>query len=413
MMPPRYNSNNPGDDWNRANRRLFNIEKNQGSSSLSSSPATTSFKPTAHAYTVDTGTAIPKLDESINQAESYILEIEEMLYEWGENHRSQFERRGLTGTRTTVQARNPRLALNAEKMVWQNQAEAEVGVFTPMRIPPYTVSPNVQALEPPPPSTLVSTWMSTTLGKGVTPSKKPKEVKEYEEALSKFDSAKIADEKSYKHLIAPNIAKNIKDARDHDEKILKAYRAKEHAYNTLDQRAVARSMANLPRQQRLQIEREDVDFENAHPDPTHGDYVTRNGTVNRYFEVLLQLEPQILKAVAKLLTIIHTITSTYKNKVSGMNLNRIEPTDMNTIRSLIEAFIVKCQKLSHGMEEQKKLIVDSETAIIARHAPLQLVNVKYRHNFDIVEKQYIGEINKFVSLYKSDQQRYSYNYAKR
>ena len=68
-MHPRYNSNNFGDDWNRANRRLFNIEKNQGSSALSSAPATTSFKPTAHAYTVDTGTAIPKLDELSNQAE--------------------------------------------------------------------------------------------------------------------------------------------------------------------------------------------------------------------------------------------------------------------------------------------------------------------------------------------------------
>ena len=57
-----------------------------------------------------------------------------------------------------------------------------------MRIPPYTISPNVQALEPPPPSALVLAWMSTTLGKGVTPSKKPKDVKDYEEALSKFES---------------------------------------------------------------------------------------------------------------------------------------------------------------------------------------------------------------------------------
>jgi len=148
-------------------------------------------------------------------------------------------------------------------------------------------------------------------------------------------------------------------------------------------------------------------------DPTKRDYKSKHHTLSVYFKELLVIQPKILKGVAKLITIIHAMKITYKSKVSGLNLNRIEPIDMDKITSLMNVFFDKAEQLKIDMENQKHIIIDDNNIHVKGAVPAQREGVHFRQDFDVAEKKYITQINEFTSLYKSDQQRYSYNYAKR
>ena len=65
------------------------------------------------------------------------------------------------------------------------------------------------------------------------------------------------------------------------------------------------------------------------------------------------------------------------------------------------------------MEHQRHIIIPENNTRIKDLTPVQREGVNFRQDFDEIEKKYIKQINEFTSLYKSDQQRYSYNYTKK
>ena len=161
-----------------------------------------------------------------------------------------------------------------------------------------------------------------------------------------------------------------------------------------------------------QINAEDEAYAEEHPDPNREDYISRSVGLSAYFKKLNALQPKILKAVAKVIPIINSLKITYKSKVSGLNLNRIEPVDMDKIKSLMDDFFDKAEKLKESMNVQKRMIVEDNNQFTKAEVPEQIQGVQFRQQFDEAEKKYIKQIDDFNSLYKSDQMRYVYNHAK-
>jgi len=325
------------DNWNRALRRTFNIEKSQDSPQATA--ITPSLKPNAHQYTVDSGVAIPKLDELVTQAESYILELDELMYDWQEFHRSQYERKGIRRTRAIKPQFHPRPG--TKKQIKDAMAHDY------------------------------------------------DEANEYE--YDADDGWSEEDARTIWEVDRENAIEEMYDNYERGE-----YQRK------LDHEA----------NREAQINAEDEAYAEEHPDPNHEDYISRSVGLSAYFKKLNALQPKILKAVAKVIPIINSLKITYKSKVSGLNLNRIEPVDMDKIKSLMDDFFDKAEKLKESMNVQKRMIVEDNNQFTKAEVPEQIQGVQFRQQFDEAEKKYIKQIDDFNSLYKSDQMRYVYNHAK-
>jgi len=339
MFPKNFNPLDDPLNYNRALRRVFRIEKNQDNVAPQATAITPSLKPNAHQYTVDSGVAIPKLDELVTQAESYILELDELMYDWQEFHRSQYERKGIRRTRAIKPRFQPR----------------------------------------------------------------PRKIKDITDAIKQ----EYDDENEYEF--------NPDDGWNEDESQI--------MWDFTRQDAIDQMYANYLRdeyQRKLdheanreaQINAEDEAYAEEHPDPNREDYISRSVGLSAYFKKLNALQPKILKAVAKVIPIINSLKITYKSKVSGLNLNRIEPVDMDKIKSLMDDFFDKAEKLKESMKVQKRMIVEDNNQFTKAEVPEQIQGVQFRQQFDEAEKKYIKQIDDFNSLYKSDQMRYVYNHAK-
>ena len=337
MFPPHFNPLDQPDNWNRSLRRAFRIEKSQDSPQATA--ITPSLKPNAHQYTVDSGVAIPKLDELVTQAESYILELDTLMYDWQEYHRSQYERKGIRQTRAPKPHFHPRRDSKRDVMD--------------------AIKEDVDQAHP----------FEYDLDSGLT-------------------------EKG---------AEIMWDLENEDrvKQIYADYERGEYQRN-LDHEKNRESLINA----------EDDEYAEAHPDPSHEDYTSRGTGLSAFFKKLNALQPRILKAVAKLIPIINSLKITYKSKVSGLNLNRIEPVDMDKIKTLMDDFFEKAERLKDAMKVQHRMIVEDNNQFTKAEVPVQKPGVQYRQDFDEAEKKYIKQIDDFNSLYKSDQQRYVYNHAK-
>ena len=339
-FPPRYSPLIDSDNWNRALRRAFRIEKSQDNIAPQATAITPSLKPNAHQYTVDSGVAIPKLDELVTQAESYILELDTLMYDWQEYHRSQYERKGIRQTRVIKPKFNPRR--HTKKDVMDSMAQS------------------------------------------------------YDEQNDEFEWDEDGgwDEEDAKFIWDQD--------RQHAIDAMYADYERGEYQRELDHEANREALINA----------EDDEYAEANPDPNHEDYISRGTGLSAFFKKLNALQPRILKAVAKLIPIINSLKITYKSKVSGLNLNRIEPVDMDKIKTLMDDFFEKAERLKDAMKVQHRMIVEDNNQFTKAEVPVQKPGVQYRQDFDEAEKKYIKQIDDFNSLYKSDQQRYVYNHAK-
>ena len=337
MFPRHFDPTNDPLNWNRAMRRAFRIEKNQDSPQATA--ITPSLKPNAHQYTVDSGVAIPKLDELVTQAESYILELDTLMYDWQEYHRSQYERKGIRQTRAPKPHFHPRQETKKHVM---DSIKDDVEENFPFDYDPETG------------------WSE-------------------EEAETMW-------------------------ALDNEDRVTQMYADYE--------RGEYQRKLDHETNREAQINAEDNEYAEAHPDPNHEDYTSRGIGLSAFFKKLNALQPRILKAVAKLIPIINSLKITYKSKVSGLNLNRIEPVDMDKIKTLMDDFFEKAERLKDSMKVQHRMIVEDNNQFTKAEVPVQKPGVQYRQDFDEAEKKYIKQIDDFNSLYKSDQQRYVYNHAK-
>ena len=94
-MPRNYNKQAQLQDPNNfisANMRLFSIQKNQDNASDHIEATSTSIKPNKSQYTVNTGDIIPKLDDIVVQCESFMLEVDEIMFDWSNNHSIEYHR---------------------------------------------------------------------------------------------------------------------------------------------------------------------------------------------------------------------------------------------------------------------------------------------------------------------------------
>ena len=94
-MPRNYNKQAQLQDPNNfisANMRLFSIQKNQDNASDHIEATSTSIKPNKSQYTVNTGDIIPKLDDIVVQCESFMLEVDEIMFDWSNSHAIEFEK---------------------------------------------------------------------------------------------------------------------------------------------------------------------------------------------------------------------------------------------------------------------------------------------------------------------------------
>ena len=94
LMPTNISKNqllNPN-SWISANQRLFRVEKNQDNATDYKQATTTDVQPNKNQYTVNTGDVIPKLDDIVVQAESFMLEIDELIFDWSLHHAENYER---------------------------------------------------------------------------------------------------------------------------------------------------------------------------------------------------------------------------------------------------------------------------------------------------------------------------------
>ena len=130
-----------------------------------------------------------------------------------------------------------------------------------------------------------------------------------------------------------------------------------------------------------------------------------------HFLKLVELQPRILKGIAKVIPIINSLKNVYKSKVSGLNLNRIEPIDMTKIRAVLVPFFQKAMQLANKMDSMKKIILDMANKGTSAPAK-QKDGIPFRQDFDIAQEKFTKQIKEFDTLYKSDQERYSYNFGK-
>ena len=94
-MPRNYNKQAQLQDPNNfisANMRLFSIQKNQDNASDHIEATSTSIKPNKSQYTVNTGDIIPKLDDIVVQCESFMLEVDEIMFDWSNSHAIEYHR---------------------------------------------------------------------------------------------------------------------------------------------------------------------------------------------------------------------------------------------------------------------------------------------------------------------------------
>ena len=159
--------------------------------------------------------------------------------------------------------------------------------------------------------------------------------------------------------------------------------------------------------------KKEEDEETYHHNTYHFDknaFESRDGRVNSFAKMLIILQPKILKVVAKLLTIIHSMRITYKSKVSGLNLNRIAPEDYQKIKTILDSFFEIAKRIESDMQTMGTIMFDfgSANTIIANRK----IGEKFRVDFDIANTKFIKAIDDFDAHYESDVSRYAYNHGK-
>lgn len=506
MFPPRYNPLNDPDNWNRALRRTFQIEKNQGSNSSEISAITPSFKSSAHQYSPDMGSSIPRLDELVVQSESYFLELEELVFQWDQRHESQYKRKGFVS--------GPGIQPYEEQPFDQKYFRKEYdeqNPFKPKRNrykqdempPPFQLDPNKQTI----PEFQISAKLEKKrphkddfYRKNPLPKRTQRNQKEAseedvlfnpfeggdeisdkvgryyreivddiyqpthydladalaiaknEEYEARFDQAKHDfnlkvmdemnqyDEDTPQILLAQNqmaksryenealtewghrnhrqeeahalaeVARIEEELREHNRKADRSGRDADEAHNAKELQKRRDDISTLPARNKARVSEEEERYEVEQGfDPF--DYESRNKTSNVHFLKLVELQPRILKGIAKVIPIINSLKNVYKSKVSGLNLNRIEPIDMTKIRAVLVPFFQKAMQLANKMDSMKKIILDMANKGTSAPAK-QKDGIPFRQDFDIAQEKFTKQIKEFDTLYKSDQERYSYNFGK-
>ena len=357
----------PRDSFFQANKREFRMMKQQDNNNDDyTTPAkplpvkTASTKLTADAV-------IPELEKEIGQAESFMIEIDEIITEWDAVHGQQY-----------VDAVVPFRA----KTAYQPEPYAFVPSHA-FAFPPFQPSrERIQAV-------------ASANG---TPGKFTEKKKAYD--------AFVAGEKAAYDIAEANAEADYNDEMDAEEVIYNAA----HAVRQTQREALHDADENAAEAQYLL-------------NPLTA-LRSKNATSNRFFNQLPPLAQRLLTTTAKTLTIINNIKIIYKSKISGNKLNRFDKTDMIKIQALFDKFLNICKEVAENMKQQRRVIIDvrilkkmflningnDDPAVAA--PDLDAASHEFHHAYDKGEQKFIKLINEIDTLYVADKQRYSYNLGK-
>ena len=297
------------DSYLQANKRLFKIEKQQDNDDDYKTSSSTPIK-AIPSTTLSAESGLVDLEKQIGQADSFMLEINEIITEWEANIEQQY----------APDARVP---------------------YDRKDFEPPDFAPDVDNFG------TYDDWLRTA--KGIHPFT-PSRNRHHGERHIKYDKM-IADEKlAHAATINPDYPQEYDDAKIYaDDALAVANQDSFDAYN-----------AGLPALEQAHEDAEDANVDADDLNPIFSGVHSRDARKKGFFDRLPPLAQRLLTTIAKSLTIINNIKIDYKSKFSGSKLNRYNNTDMIKIQALLEKFLKICKEVVEKMKNQRRVVLDKE-----------------------------------------------------
>jgi len=148
------------------------------------------------------------------------------------------------------------------------------------------------------------------------------------------------------------------------------------------------------------------------PNPTG--YKLKNGkAISHTNHLIANVQTALMKVIAKTITVFNQVKTLYKNKISGLNLNRIEPSDFYKIKGILDPFFETSMELVENMKTLPRLMIGDNKSVVHVQSKVKEGIEKFFHqDFDQASIKFTKLAEDLNSVYEADCGRYFFNNGK-